>query len=75
MNLEEQWACLECFTKFPAGKLKVSGGREPRSDGNCFGLNCPQCRSMNVHPADGGSHRALSHTDGAEPDKAKVRTP
>jgi len=75
MNLQEQWACLECFAKFSAGKLRVSGGHEPRAGGNRFGLNCPECRSMNVHPADGGLHRMLSPTDGTEPDKAKVRTP
>lgn len=54
--LKDQWACLSCFAKFPMGKLMINGGVGERSDGNMHGFNCPHCRSMNVHPADGKTH-------------------
>lgn len=55
--LDEQWACLSCFSKFRVGQLRTGGGVDPRSPGNYYGLNCPQSRSMNVHPADGKTYK------------------
>lgn len=46
------WACLTCFAKFPMGMLRISGGVGEPIAGNDHGLNCPECRSMQIHPAD-----------------------
>ena len=47
------WCCLACSTKWPLGKAKIYGGIGERSPGNDQGLNCPNCRSMKIHPANG----------------------
>lgn len=54
-------ACLSCSTTFPLGKLKINGGKEPRAPGNDHGLNCPNCRSMNIHPADGSTQMLAAY--------------
>ena len=59
--MDQRWACLSCGSTFPAGKLLLSGGIGERAPGNDHGLNCPHCRSMNIHPADGTAHEGEFH--------------
>lgn len=40
----------------PLGKIKCRGGVGEWQPGNEHGLNCPNCRSMKIHPADGKIH-------------------
>jgi hypothetical protein len=41
--MQQPWACASCFAKFTFGKLRL--GRT--------GIECPKCRSEDVHCADG----------------------
>lgn len=59
--MDHRWACLTCSRTFPIGKAFLWGGVGERSPGNDPGLNCPHCRSMNIHPADGTSHAGEFH--------------
>jgi hypothetical protein len=54
--LAEPWCCLTCFHKFPIGDAKIRGGQGADIPGNPHRLNCPNCRSVNIHPADGQKH-------------------
>jgi hypothetical protein len=45
-----EWCCLVCSHKFLFGKVKLSGGTGPDIPGNDYRLNCPNCRSVNIHP-------------------------
>ena len=58
--LRMQWCCLTCFAKFPMARLFTRGGVGVPTPGNDQGLNCPECRSMAVHPADGKTHQSGS---------------
>jgi hypothetical protein len=51
--LAAQWCCLSCGATFAIGKAFTRGGIGERPAGNEHGLNCPNCRGMNIHPADG----------------------
>ena len=59
--MQQRWACLACSTTFPFGKLRIRGGTGERSPGNDQGLNCPNCRSMKIHPADGTSTALVAY--------------
>jgi DNA-directed RNA polymerase subunit RPC12/RpoP len=51
--LKQLWCCLSCGEKFAFGKLRTGGGVGEPIAGNDHGLNCPHCRGMKIHPADG----------------------
>jgi hypothetical protein len=53
-HLQVLWCCLTCFHKFPVGKVMLRGGTGPDVSGNDHRLNCPDCRSVNIHPAQEG---------------------
>lgn len=54
--LQQEWCCLTCFHKFAFGKVRMGGGTGPDIPGNDCRINCPSCRSVNIHPADKTSH-------------------
>lgn len=41
----QPWCCLTCSARFTFGQIKA----------NPY-LQCPQCKSGNIHPADGTTH-------------------
>ena len=49
--LKRPWCCLTCFHKFPMGKVMLRAGTGPDLPGNPQRINCPNCRSVNIHPA------------------------
>lgn len=54
--MQQRWCCLSCGQTFRFGQLMTRGGVGEPSPGNDHGLNCPNCRGMKVHPADGETH-------------------
>jgi len=50
-HLQAPWCCLTCFHRFPIGDVKLRRGTGPDIVGNPHRLNCPNCRSVNIHPA------------------------
>jgi len=51
--MQQRWACLSCGQTFRFGELRIRGGIGEPIAGNDHGLNCPHCRGMKIHPADG----------------------
>lgn len=43
------WICLDCRHEFPIGRAMLRGGKGPDVPGNVHRLNCPACRSVNIH--------------------------
>lgn len=60
---DNPWCCLTCFHKFPMGKVKIHGGTGPDIPGNDHRLNCPSCRSGNIHPADKAAAIEISRVE------------
>jgi predicted Zn-ribbon and HTH transcriptional regulator len=46
--MDQPWACLSCSAKFRFGQIRMLPGGGS--------LSCPECRSANIHPADGTVH-------------------